>query len=254
MLQGCINLDNLLNLSKSQVFFIYETGTAVEGSDNEIKYSTQQVMCCKHALQLSSFIIVIFILSVIQSTLPTKMSLQQTHLKSGKLTACKGGDFFHVYIINTPGVLRSYHQTIHVPSKHGVRNYGDSRKGNSIRIRKSEIQIPALPTHWLWNYLLQEGLGYGAVTNIAKTQGLTTMSCSHYKPTINRSETLLPNILPPEPRLMELPPPEMPSAAWAVGEDEALTFYWLQQIPKEVQSYLVPWNSTKKCSVNLTRD
>ena len=41
MLQGCINLDNLLNLSKSQVFFIYETGTAVEGSDNEIKYSTQ---------------------------------------------------------------------------------------------------------------------------------------------------------------------------------------------------------------------
>ena len=154
------------------------------------------------------------------------MSLPQTHLKSGKLRACKGGDFFHVYSINTPEVLRSQNHIVHVSSKHGVRNYGDSRNSNSVRIRKSEIQIPALPTHWLWNCLLQEGLGYDAVINIPKTQGLTTMSCSHYKPTPNRSETLLPNLLPPEPRLapVELPPPEMPSPAWAVGEDEALTF------------------------------
>lgn len=211
-------------------------------------------MCCKHSLWLSSFVIVIFILSVIHSTLPTKRSWQQTHLKSGKLRGCQRGDFFHVYIINTPEVLRSQNHTVHAASKHGVKNYGDSRNGNSLRVRKSEIQIPALPTPWLWNYLLQEGLGYDAVTNIPKTQGLTTMSCSHYKPTPIQSETLLPNILPPEPRLMELPPPEMPSPAWVVGEDEALTFYWLKQIPKEVQSYHVAWSSTKKYLVNLTHD
>lgn len=138
--------------------------------------------------------------------------------------------------------------TIRQPSKHGGRNYGDSRKSKSFRVTQTEIEIPALPTHWLWKCLLQEGLlGYAAVTNIPETQGLTTrpISCSRYKSTPSWWEALLPDILPPEPRLMESLPPEMPPLAWAMGEDEALTFHWLKQIPKEVQSYHVPRSSTK---------
>lgn len=92
-----------------------------------------------------------------------------THLNQ-KNFKLPGGDFFHVYIINTPEVLRSQNHTVHAASKHGVKNYGDS-KDDSLRVRKSEIQIPALPTPWLWNCLLQEGLGYDAVTNIPKTPG-----------------------------------------------------------------------------------
>lgn len=72
-----------------------------------------------------------------------------------------------------------------------------------------------------------------------KTQELKTrpITCSHYKPTENWGEVLLSDLLPLGPRRMDSPPPEMTPLAWPAGEGEALTFHWLKQIPKEVQSH-----------------
>lgn len=84
------------------------------------------------------------------------MSLWQTYLKSKNLSL-QGRSLSHVYILNTVKVLSSHYRTVHMPSRHGRKDYEKRGNRNRFRARNTEIQIPALPTHSLYNCLIQEG-------------------------------------------------------------------------------------------------